>query len=149
MPAVEEQEPIQAHRANHPREVFRDTVCLPSANGVRTLSIRSSGGACHNAQTFDPDLESGSGEVPGEPPTFTSSCLACGVSHGPLGLGVHPRMHASSAKLDDEEHVEGVGDQDHLQIEEIAGEQASGGPEQRQLEPIDQLARFSGRLLSA
>jgi hypothetical protein len=91
MLAVEDQEPIQTLRANRPHKPFRDTVGLRSAKRrandlypiapedlVETLGELLISIANQEAERF---LRTANVHV---------SCRACRVTHGPLGLGVHP-----------------------------------------------------------
>ena len=96
MLAVEDQEPIQTLRANRPYEPFRDTVCLGRAkrraNNFYPVALE------------DPVKTLGELLIPianQEPERFLAwrsanvhvSCRACCVTHGPLGLGVHPAKY--------------------------------------------------------
>lgn len=125
MLAVEDQEPIQALRANRPYEPFPDTVRLRRAkrrandldpialeNAVKTLDELLIPIANQEAERF-----LALRQRPGQLPSL--------LRHPrPARVGRAPReMHATSAELDEEEHVEPL-QPDRLYGKEIDGKQA-------------------------
>ena len=125
MLAVEDQEPIQTLRANRPHEPFRDPVGLrgpkrrpndlnPAAleDAVKTLGELLTPIANQEAERFLA-LRQRPRQLPGL------------LRHPrPARIGRAPReMHATTAQLDEEEHVEPL-QPDCLHGEEIDGEQA-------------------------
>ena len=123
MLAVEDQEPIQTLRANRPHEPFRNTVCLRRAkrraNDLYPLALK------------DPVKTLGELLIP-IANQEAERVLARRQRPGQLpGLLRHPRparsgrapreMHATSAELDEEQHVEPL-QPDCLHGEEIDGE---------------------------
>ena len=124
MLAVEDQEPIQTLRANHPHEPFRDTVGLRRAkrrandlnpialeDPVKTLGKLLIPIANQEAKRV-PALRQRPRQLPGL------------LRHPRPGrMGRAPReMHATRAELDEEEHVEPL-QPDRFHAEEIDGEQ--------------------------